>query len=74
MAINKEAKQYYMATITSMVIDKLHVKYKQYDKNTLMCKFTQSKTYALLLDAGTGLWTQSPDYIIELYQEELNKG
>lgn len=27
-----------------------------------MCRFTQSKTYALLLDASTGLLTQSPDY------------
>lgn len=38
-----------------------------------MRRFTQSKTYTLLLDDSTGLWTQSPDYIIELYQEELNR-
>lgn len=34
-------------------------------------KFVQSRTYALLCDTETGLWTQGPDYIISIYKKEL---
>lgn len=38
-----------------------------------MIQFAESETYELLFDFHTAVWKEGPDYLLDLYEEELNK-
>jgi hypothetical protein len=37
-----------------------------------MVQFTASSTYEMLFDFETAVWKEGPDYLLELYEEEIN--
>lgn len=37
-----------------------------------MVQFTESSTYEMLFDFETAVWKEGPDYLLELYEEEIN--
>lgn len=38
-----------------------------------MFRFTESNAYEILFDFDTGVWKEGPDYLMMLFEEELNK-
>lgn len=42
---------------------------KNFERELL--KFTRSRTYESLFDFETRLWAEGPDYIADIYQDEL---
>lgn len=73
MAVDKAGKQYCISNLVAMIVTTLSEDYNT-ACDVVLAKFTQSKTYALLLDTPNGLWTQGPDYIISIYKKELGIG
>lgn len=63
-------KEYPAHKLVGTIIVKLDAKYKPTTTDELLYKFCMSKTYELLLQIETGLWTKGPDYIIEMYEKE----
>lgn len=50
------------------------VKYSQKHKTSFenaMIHFAESATYELLFDFDTAVWKEGPDYLLDLYEEEL---
>lgn len=37
-----------------------------------MLRFCASSTYEMLFDFSTAVWREGPDYLMELYEEELS--
>lgn len=68
-----ERKEYCMHNLASQVIEKLVMEYPQKKEEDLVADFTQSNTYKKLFDEKTRLWAEGPDYILNLYYEELHK-
>lgn len=38
-----------------------------------MFRFTESNAYEILFDFDTEVWKEGPDYLMVLFEEELNK-
>lgn len=38
-----------------------------------MIQFAESSTYGMLFDFDTAVWKEGPDYLLNLYEEELTK-
>ena len=65
MAVDKYGKQYCINNLVAMIVETLSEDTCT-DSDAMLAQFTQSKTYELLCDVKTGLWTQGPDYIISI--------
>lgn len=37
-----------------------------------MIQFAESNTYEMLFDFDTAVWKEGPDYLLDLYEEELS--
>ena len=37
----------------------------------IMLQFTESATYEALFDFDTAIWKEDPDYLLDVYEEEL---
>ena len=76
-----------METYTSTISDKrknacaIHLMrnmlIKYLDKHNVsfedaMLDFTKSNTYEALFDYSDAIWKEGPDYLLDLYEEELN--
>ncbi len=70
MAVDKYGKQYCINNLVMMIVETIQMKRPDLDSNTILEQFTRSRTYGLLYDTETGLWTEGPDYIIGLWREE----
>ncbi len=66
------SKQYCMHNLVSMVVEKLLEKDPNKKEEDVIFEFSQSKTHENLFNEKTRLWAEGPDYIIELYEDELN--
>lgn len=53
-----------------MVVETIRYDKPDLTSDEILDKSTKSKTYQLLCDIKTGLWTEGPDYIIDMYQKE----
>lgn len=38
-----------------------------------MIQFAESSTYGMLFDFDTAVWKEGPDYLLNLYEEELTE-
>lgn len=71
--INKSQKEYCANNLAAMVIESLRDMYPEVRFSKLVSDFMDSKTYKLLYDFETGMWSEGPDYILEWYLDEQNK-
>lgn len=39
---------------------------------TAMIQFAESSTYGMLFDFDTAIWKEGPDYLLELYEDEMH--
>ena len=37
-----------------------------------MIQFAESSTYGMLFDFDTAIWKEGPDYLLELYEDEVH--
>lgn len=37
-----------------------------------MIQFAESSTYGMLFDFDTAIWKEGPDYLLELYEDEMH--
>lgn len=70
MKIDKYGKWYCINNLVAMVVETIRYDKPDLTSDEILDKFTKSKTYQLLCDIKTGLWTEGPDYIIDMYQKE----
>lgn len=73
MAVSAAAKRYCINNLVAMAVETIQADAPQRTSNDILAAFTKSKTYELLCDTETGLWTEGPAYIVGLYEEELQQ-
>jgi hypothetical protein len=72
MAMTKEAKEHGVNMLAALIIDEMQYRNPGIDRNKAFAQFSKSKTYELLCNINTDLWTRGSGYIFEMYENELN--
>lgn len=70
--INNNQKEYCANNNASLIIESLRKIYPNERFSKVVSDFMDSKTYEMLYDFETGMWAESPDYVLEWYLEEKN--
>lgn len=71
--IKNNQKEYCANNLAAIVIEKLREKKPDIRFSKLVSDFMGSKTYDMLYDYETGLWSEGPDYILFCYLKEVEK-
>ena len=72
VTISKEKMNYTIDLLVTMVTDEIAEETGK-DRKEILTDFLCSKTGKALYDEKTKLWCNGPEYIAELYREELKK-
>ena len=65
-------REHAMQALAAMtVMDK--AKREKRSNEDVLREFRRSRTYAMLFDEKTGLWTAGPDYVLEEYESETEE-
>lgn len=63
-----------MNSLVMMVVATIRKNNPGMDATKILEDFVGTETYALLCDTETGLWEEGPGYIIDVWNEEKEKG
>lgn len=71
--LRNDQKEYCANNIAAMVISSLRERFPDVRYSKLISDFMDSKTYDLLYDFDTGMWSEGPGYVLNWYLEENEK-
>lgn len=70
MAVSKEIKEFCAHNLVAIIMRDIKMYFPYKTENQILSDFTSSKIYTQLFREETGLWSEGPDYILNLYLEE----
>ena len=71
MPVSNEKKEFCAHNLVAMIMQDIKEYFSDVDDIELIARFTSSKTYTQLFRLETGLWAEGPDYILNMYFEEI---
>ncbi len=69
--MTKQQKDYCVNNLAMMVVEKLMRAHPDLSASDCAAMFMGSDTYAKLADHKTRLWAEGPDFILDLYEDEV---
>lgn len=73
MKATEKAKEFCAHNQVAMVINDIRKYFPGMSEDQILSEFTASKTYSEHFREENGLWTEVPDYIINMYLDEKGK-
>jgi len=69
--MNNSAKYFCVSSKVSSIVEELQKRNPNKSNLVILEEFLSSKTYSLLCNLKTKYWTESPIYMIDVYNNEL---